>query len=63
MLRRISNALGIVGPPQECIRRLREASDWGVEHVFLMTPKTYQLPDETLGIFRGTTVTRALGRS
>ncbi len=63
MLRRIGNALGIVGPPQECIRRLREASDWGVEHVFLMTPKTYQLPDETLGIFRGTTVTRALGRS
>lgn len=63
MLRRISNALGIVGPSQECIRRLREAQDWGLEHVYLVTPKTYQLPEETLGVFRGTTVDRALGRS
>ena len=63
MVRRISNALGIVGPAQECIRRLREARDWGVEHVYLVTPKTYQLPEETLGVFRGTTIDRALGRS
>ncbi len=62
MLRRISSALGIVGPPKECIRRLREAQDWGLEHVFLMTPKTYELPEETLGVFRGTTVARALAR-
>ncbi|MBI4307513.1 MAG: LLM class flavin-dependent oxidoreductase [Chloroflexi bacterium] len=52
MLRAICDALGVVGPEKHLFQRLKEAEEWGVSHVYLMTPATYELPREVLAAFK-----------
>ena len=52
MLGAICGALGVVGPGEQLFRRLKEAEEWGVRHVYLMTPATYEFPHEVLEAFK-----------
>ena len=54
------DAIGIIGTPEDCLRRLRELADAGFHRVFLQTVGTMNFPETEVRLF-GETVRPALG--
>ena len=50
----MSDAIGLIGDPQHCLRRLRELRTAGFDHIFLQVMGTYLFPEAELQIFRET---------
>ena len=54
LLAQMCDAIGLIGTPEYCAQRLREAEASGIERLYLMTSETYQFPHRELQAFRDT---------
>ena len=54
LLAQICDSIGLIGTPEHCARRLRQAEADGIKHLYLMTSETYQFPHRGLHAFRET---------
>jgi 5,10-methylenetetrahydromethanopterin reductase len=61
LLTQICDTIGLIGTPEYCAQRLREAEASGISHLYLMTSETYQFPHRELRAFQET-IFPALGR-
>ncbi len=48
------DTIGLIGTPEYCAQRLREAEASGIERLYLMTSETYQFPYRELRAFQDT---------
>ena len=48
LLARMCDAIGLIGTPEYCAPRLREAEAHGVKRLYLMTSETYEFPQREL---------------
>jgi hypothetical protein len=46
------DAIGLIGTPEYCARRIRRAEVNGIRHLYLMTSDSYQFPERELAAFR-----------
>ena len=53
-LTQMCDAIGLIGTPEYCAQQLRNAEANGINHLYLMTNETYQLPQRELQAFRDT---------
>ena len=54
--------MGLIGSPEYCAERIKQAEAAGMEHLYLMTDQTYEFATGELVAFRDT-IFPALGRS
>jgi 5,10-methylenetetrahydromethanopterin reductase len=54
LLAQMCDAIGLVGTPEYCAQRLREAEAGGIDRLYLMTSETYQFPHRELRAFQDT---------
>ena len=52
LLAQICDAIGLIGTPEYCAERLREAEAQGIKRLYLMTSETYEFPHRELAAFR-----------
>jgi 5,10-methylenetetrahydromethanopterin reductase len=52
LLARMCDAIGLIGTPEYCARRIRRAEVNGIRHLYLMTSDSYQFPERELAAFR-----------
>ena len=62
LLAQMCDAIGLIGTPEYCAQRVREAEANGLKHLYLMTSETYQFPERELLAFQET-IFPALGRN
>jgi alkanesulfonate monooxygenase SsuD/methylene tetrahydromethanopterin reductase-like flavin-dependent oxidoreductase (luciferase family) len=53
--------MGLIGTPEYCANRIKEAEKAGMEHLYLMTDQSYEFPAGELEAFRDH-IFPALGR-
>ena len=46
------DAIGLIGTPEYCAQRLREAEAHGIKRLYLMTSETYAFPYRELQAFK-----------
>ena len=54
LLAQMCDTIGLIGTPEYCAQRLREAEASGIERLYLMTSETYQFPHRELRAFQDT---------
>ena len=54
LLAQICDTIGLIGTPEHCAMRLRQAEADGIRHLYLMTSETYQFPHREMQAFRET---------
>ena len=54
LLAQTCDNIGLIGTPEYCAERLREAEASGIERLYLMTSETYQFPHRELRAFQDT---------
>ena len=54
LLAQMCDVIGLVGTPEYCAQRLREAEANGIDHLYLMTSATYDYPHRELAAFKQT---------
>ncbi|WP_419571204.1 ribosome-associated ATPase/putative transporter RbbA [Rheinheimera sp.] len=54
LLAQMCDVIGLVGTPEYCAQRLREAEANGIDHLYLMTSATYDYPHRELAAFKET---------
>lgn len=54
LLAQICDTIGLIGTPEYCAQRLREAEANGIKHLYLMTSATYEYPHRELAAFKET---------
>ena len=54
LLAQMCDTIGLIGTPEYCAQRLREAEASGIERLYLMTSETYQFPRRELRAFQDT---------
>jgi 5,10-methylenetetrahydromethanopterin reductase len=52
ILARMCDAIGLIGTPEHCAQRIRQAEANGIGHLYLMTSESYQFPERELAAFR-----------
>ncbi|MCH2518615.1 MAG: LLM class flavin-dependent oxidoreductase [Dehalococcoidia bacterium] len=52
LLAQMCDVIGLVGTPEYCAQRLREAEANGIDHLYLMTSATYDYPHRELAAFK-----------
>jgi 5,10-methylenetetrahydromethanopterin reductase len=52
MLADICDTIGLIGTPEHCVERIRQAEAAGIDHLYLMTGATYEFAHQELGAFR-----------
>ena len=52
LLAQMCDAIGLIGTPEYCAQRLREAEAQGIKRLYLMTSETYEFPQRELEAFR-----------
>ena len=52
LLAQMCDAIGLIGTPEYCAQRLREAEAHGIKRLYLMTSETYEFPQRELEAFR-----------
>ena len=52
LLAQMCDAIGLIGTPEYCAQRIRQAEANGIGHLYLMTSESYQLPHRELAAFR-----------
>ena len=52
ILAKMCDAIGLIGTPEYCAQRIREAEANGIGHLYLMTSESYQFPHRELAAFR-----------
>ncbi len=53
-LGQMCDIMGLIGPPEHCLRRLRDLEAAGIDRLYLMTPETYTFPERELLAFEET---------
>ena len=61
-LAQLCDTMGLIGSPEYCAERIKQAEAAGMEHLYLMTDQTYEFATGELVAFRDT-IFPALGRS
>ena len=54
LLAQMCDSIGLIGTPEYCAQRLREADNSGIDRLYLMTSETYQFPHRELSAFKET---------
>jgi len=52
ILAEMCDAIGLIGTPEYCAQRIRQAEADGISHLYLMTSESYQFPHRELVAFR-----------
>tara|TARA_B100001146_G_scaffold206930_1_gene201962 strand:- start:196 stop:816 length:621 start_codon:yes stop_codon:yes gene_type:complete len=52
ILAKMCDAIGLIGTPEYCAQRIRQAEADGISHLYLMTSESYQFPHRELVAFR-----------
>lgn len=52
ILAQMCDAIGLIGTPEYCAQRIRQAEANGIGHLYLMTSESYQFPHRELAAFR-----------
>ena len=52
LLAQMCDAIGLIGTPEYCAQRVREAEAQGIKRLYLMTSETYEFPHRELAAFR-----------
>ncbi|MDA0733455.1 MAG: LLM class flavin-dependent oxidoreductase [Chloroflexi bacterium] len=52
ILAKMCDAIGLIGTPEYCAQRIRQAEANGIGHLYLMTSESYQFPHRELAAFR-----------
>jgi len=52
VLARMCDAIGLIGTPDYCAQRIRQAEADGIGHLYLMTSESYRFPERELAAFR-----------
>ena len=54
MLAQLCDTIGLIGTPEYCVQRLKEAEASGIDHLYLMTSNTFAFPHNELRAFKET---------
>ena len=52
LLAQMCDAIGLIGTPEHCAQRVRQAEAQGIKRLYLMTSETYEFPHRELAAFR-----------